>query len=458
MPRDHRPLHIGDIEASGEQKNMFSAFVSDPKASDISNLLHDNMGPNNGLVFPEASKDDFSVVEALKDDLPGIHRANNGSSVHEASQNGLDFPSAQKDGLAVSKTLKESFPVPEPSNDGLAFPEASKDAFAVPEASKDNMDVPGSLNDGLAVPEASRDSSAIQQAREVDNISTSREKKMPVVKIRVKKSAATSRAQEVDNQTSQGGPNETDRGASSSLSVDAPNRNFAETVSISNHNIEEVNSCHDLGSRMTASIGSAKVTSDGDEVGKELQCTADSCKAYAKNQPDKPSSPSLILDNSVDVGAQKFASLQSLSDTRRDLNGRSLGLTDSLPWGNKSEKKKDKEKKRKREDHKGHRDDPKYLERKRLKKEKKKEKEIAKLLNEAKLSSMKHKTQTSLLELLSKKENIGVKSAAVQLEPMEPSGSKLVSIGADTKPDASEGTTTAPKIRIKIKNRMLNKS
>ncbi|KAL9433311.1 hypothetical protein AB3S75_028191 [Citrus x aurantiifolia] len=324
--------------------------------------------------------------------------------------------------------------VPNLSQDNLAVRDASKEVdcvanghaeniLAVPEAPKDADVISNSHERKMAVPEASK---------EADTVSNSYERKLAVVKIRVKQSTATSRADEADNRTiekSQGGNHENDRGASSSVSVDAPQRNSAEAVSFSNHNIEEVNSCHDHGSRMTASIGSAKLPSEGDNFGKELQCTADSSKVSMHLQPDDPSSPSIIQDNNVDADAQKFASLQTLSVARHDLNGK------------EKKEKKDREKKRNRED-------PDYLEKKRLKKEKKrKEKELAKLLgDEAKAPSV---------ELVAKKEESNIKNATAQLKPFEPSGSKVTISKVAAKPEPSEGTT-APKFRIKIKSRTQN--
>ncbi|XP_027333362.1 transcription initiation factor TFIID subunit 2 isoform X2 [Abrus precatorius] len=285
-------------------------------------------------------------------------------------------------------------------------------------------------------------------SKEADTISNSHDRKRRI-KIKVKQSSATSRA-DTDNQVverSLGGRNEMDHGASSSVSVDAPQRNFAETISIGNTNIEEVNSWHDRGSRMTASIGSAKFLSDGDELGKELQCTADSSVVYSQPQPEDPSSSSIIQDNNIDVDARRYASLQTLSVARFDLDGESLGKENSARG---KEKHKSKEKKRKRENHKGHHDDPEYLERKRLKKEKKrKEKEMAKLQSdEAKRSS---------IDSLSKKEAPEA-DVSRQLKSIEPSGYNSKLEIRNTKPEASEGTSGAPKIRIKIKNRMLNKS
>ncbi|XWS37685.1 hypothetical protein CRYUN_Cryun19dG0066200 [Craigia yunnanensis] len=317
------------------------------------------------------------------------------------------------------------------------------------------VDNPNLLHDNLVISEVSK---------EVDTVSNSHERKTAVVKIRVKQSATTSKAEEADNGTversqdgerSQGRYHDVDRGATSSVSVDAPQKNSVEAVSISNQNIEEVNSFHDHGSRITASIGSAKIASEGDNFGKELQCTADSGNVSVHPQPDDPSSPSIIQDNYIDAEARKYASLQTLSVSRQD--GCSLGTVDSQFQGKerKKKKKKDKEKKRKREEHKGDQDDPEYLERKRLKKEKKqKEKEMAKLLSEVKaplteLIGKKEET-TSLTELAGKKEELDINSATVQLKASELSKVEI-------RTESREGTTSAPKFRIKIKNKTLNK-
>lgn len=283
-------------------------------------------------------------------------------------------------------------------------------------------------------------------SKEADTVSNSHERKRPI-KIKVKQSSATSRA-DTDNQMverSLGARNEMDHGASSSVSVDAPQRNFVETLSISNHNIEEVNSCHDHGSRMTASIGSAKFLSNGDELVKELQCTADSSVVHSQPQPENPSSSSIIHDNNIDADARRYVSLQTLSASRFDVDGGSLGKEISARG---KEKHKSKDKKRKKE----HRDDPEYLERKRLKKEKKrKEKEMGKLQGDA--------AKRSSVDLSSKKAEPEV-DVAKQLKSVEPSGynsqSEIRRIDT-TKPEASEGTSGAPKIRIKIKNRLLSK-
>jgi len=214
-------------------------------------------------------------------------------------------------------------------------------------------------------------------------------------------------------------------------------------VSFSNQNVEEVNSCLEHGSRVTASIGSAKLASDGDNFGKELQCTADSSKAFMHPQCSDPSSPSVLQDN-IDTDAQKFASLQTLSVGRVDVHG-STGITPSTSHTKEKDKKRSKEKKRKRDGHKKHRDDPEYIERKRLKKEKKqKEKELAKLLADG-------------VKVPGKEEERSIKPSTLQVKPNDSSGLKVATTNVEIKPkpEPSEGSS-APKFRIKIKSRTLN--
>ncbi|KEH32107.1 transcription initiation factor TFIID subunit-like protein [Medicago truncatula] len=93
------------------------------------------------------------------------------------------------------------------------------------------------------------------------------------------------------------------QGASSLVSIDAPQRNFGESDRFDNHNIEEVNSCYGPGSRLTAIIGSAQFLSPGDELVKELQCTTDSSVVYSQPQPEDSSPSSIIQDNNIDADA-----------------------------------------------------------------------------------------------------------------------------------------------------------
>ncbi|XP_020226411.1 transcription initiation factor TFIID subunit 2 [Cajanus cajan] len=390
IPRENRTLHMSLTEACNYQKNMF-VLDSESKPVDLPSStqnLTQNLGPTTDSLrdaLDEAPKDQPCEAPTL------VH-------VEALKEVSLEKP----------KEVLTEFPQEVP------------------------MEAPNEVS------------------KEADTVSNSHERKRPI-KIKVKQSSATSRA-DTDNQVverSLGCRNEIDHGASSSVSVDAPQRNFAETLSMSNHNIDEVNSWHDRGSRMTASIGSAKFLSDGDELVKELQCTADSSIVYSQPQPEDPSSSSIIQDNNIDADARRYASLQTLSVARFDPDGESLGKEIS---GRGKEKHKSKEKKRKRESNKGHQDDPEYLERKRLKKEKKRrEKEMAKLQSdEAKRSS---------IDLSSKKKEEPVVDVARQVKSVEPSGYNSKSgKKIDTKPEPPEGTSGAPKIRIKIKNRMLNKS
>ncbi|KAK7330203.1 hypothetical protein VNO77_24390 [Canavalia gladiata] len=389
IPRENRTLHMSLTEACNYQKNLL-VLDSESKPLDLPNSTKNHT-------------EDLGTTEGLRDALD------------EAPK---DQPCEAPDQV----------PVEAPKEAPLVTPKEVVTEFS----QEAPIEAPNEVS------------------KEADTVSNSHERKRPI-KIKVKQSSATSRA-DTDNQVverSLGGRNEMDHGASSSVSVDAPQRNFAETLSIGNHNIEEVNSWHDRGSRMTASIGSAKFLSDGDDLVRELQCTADSSVVYSQPQPEDPSSSSIIQDNNIDADARRYASLQTLSVARFDHDGESLGKEISARG---KEKHKGKEKKRKRESHKGHQDDPEYLERKRLKKEKKrKEKEMAKLQSdEAKRSS---------IGLSSKKEEHEV-DVARQMKSVQPSGfnSKLETRKLDAKPEASEGTSGAPKIRIKIKNRMLGKS
>ncbi|KAK2663584.1 hypothetical protein Ddye_002158 [Dipteronia dyeriana] len=411
VPRD-KILRMGDGETCKEQ-NFFASLVSEMKTTEPPTDIPDI---SNNFALPDATRE-----------------ADGFSNGHQ--ENVLVTAEASKEINAVSNGHDKKMPVPEVYKDTDTISHGREREMPVPEVSKEADTVSNSRERKVPVPEVSK---------EADTVSNSYERKTRVVKIKVKHSAATSRA-ETDNRTverSQGGHQETDRRTSSSVSVDAPQRNSVEVVSISNQNVDEVKSCHDRGSRMTASIGSAKLPSEGDNFGKELQCTADSSKVSVHLQSDDPLSPSNINDNNVDIDAQKYASLQSLSVGRHDLNGGLSGKVASPFHGKQKDKKKDKEKKRKR-------GDPEYLERKRLKKEKKqKEKEMVKLLSE--------ETKVPSVELPSKEE-LRIKSATIQLKPNEPSGSKVMISKLETRPEQPEGTP-APKLRIKIKSRTQNKS
>lgn len=351
-----------------------------------------------------------------------------------------------------------------PSSDALPIPEAHRGADTVSNGSegrrivfKPLVDAQHPSPDVLNIPEGPRDA---------DTISNASERRRTIVKIRVKHSAASSRADEAENVyggRSRSVQDEAERGCSSSMSVDAPVRISEDPLNVTCQIIEDVNSFHDHDSRVTASIGSAKLANE-DETKNELQCTADSRKVdYTQLLQDK-SSPNIVRNNGVEHAAHKYASLQTLTTNEGPL------MED--PDLQKKEKKKDKDKKRKREKD---RSDPKYLEKKRLKKEKKqREKELKKLqsmssklpstasLNpnvetRSKSSPCSGDSKAISVEQGSGYELPRVASTLVYLKPNEPSGSNLVSRSVETKGEAKEGSS-AKKIRIKLKHGSLKKS
>ncbi|KAL7161014.1 hypothetical protein ACSBR2_041626 [Camellia fascicularis] len=449
VPRDET-MRMGHAETCSELKNIFAALVKQSKPveppMDAPNILH--MEPTMDISNP--SPNTYHTM-----DIPDIPCPDPTADMSNLSQPEPTQPEPTVDIINLTQ--------PEPTVDILNPSHLEPTADPL-------VHTPNFSHDGLVIPEASK---------EADTVSNSHEPRKPVVKIRVKQSVASSRAEDVDNATvekSQGGHNDADHGPSSSISVDAPQRNFVEAVSVSNQNLEEVNSCHDPGSRMTASIGSAKLAS-GDELGKELQCTADSSKVSMLPQTDDRSSPSIAKDNGGTTKTQKYVSLQTLSVTRHGVDSVSL---DTHSHGKERAKKKDKEKKRKRDDRKGRRDDPEYLEQKRLKKEKKqKKKEMAKVSSLVDLQNTKGKPQTKLVMFGEEAKKVEfetrlttmvsqeAKSSSVEIQGKEQivqlnagdtgGGSNLVTKMMDSRADASEASSSH-KFRIKIKNRTLNKS
>ncbi|CAN4088877.1 unnamed protein product [Withania somnifera] len=348
----------------------------------------------------------------------------------------------------------------------------------------------GSCDQGQQVIKHGRDNPGTSEpSREPDTVSASQERKKPVFKIKVRKTVTSSRAEDHEYAAmdkSQEGFRDVDRGASSSVSVDAPQRNVEMLSSGGNLFPEDVNSCHNVGSHVTASIGSVKVAVEGEELTKELQCTAESSKVSLVPQPDDHLSTGITRVDDPEVERHKYASLQSLT-------------MPNLPVHSKvKEKKKDRGKKRKLE---GRKDDPEYLERKRLKKEKKrKEKELAKLLQDetkastslesqrkneqqgTKAETIRDEHNASLVEqesrkneaeprqvtngavakatssgLYSRNEDIGTKGASVQLKPGDFSGLKSNVDKGDTSTTAAP-PTSSHKFKIRIKNRTLGKS
>ncbi|KAG1358724.1 putative transcription initiation factor TFIID subunit 2 [Cocos nucifera] len=309
-----------------------------------------------------------------------------------------------------------------------------------------------SLPDALPIAESAEDANPVsnvlpiaETAKEADAVSNCSERKN-VVKIRVKQPASSSKADDVDHRMdlSRGAQNEAELGPCSSVSVDAPMRGANEPLNVSNQNNEEVYSSHDHESRMTASIGSAKLVSK-DEIGKELQCTADSRSDVLSKDQLSP----VVNVSDGEAVAQKTSSLQTFPIGRHDGDGTLLPMDDQEAKERRKKDKKDKEKKRKREDKANKKDDPQYAERKRLKKEKKRmEKELAKM------QKGEERTRHDLRNVAKPLESqaapaIGESKAEQSVEPH-------VSVSRET----SENTQSslAPKVRIKIKSRALETS
>ncbi|KAL9239420.1 hypothetical protein vseg_013745 [Gypsophila vaccaria] len=314
--------------------------------------------------------------------------------------------------------------------------------------------------------------------KEADSISTSRERRLPIVKIRVKQIPASNRGEGATNlnlERSQAGYKQVNPAASSSVSVDAPDRNITEVVFVSNHVTEEVNSCQGRGSHVTASIGSAKVAREGDEIVRELQCTADSSNIHLTC--DQTSLNIGREEELVNPEVQRLHLPHKASVVAEEVDGGSLSTAN--PGLDRKHKEK-KEKKRKR-------DDPEYLERKRLKKEKKqKKKEMAKLLNERKaipenvsvrrdsevevmsgkreessrmMAADRHISSDPGLPLNSTlrkgQDGLGNKDANISSTPGDGHRPRIVLKVEENKPKAPE-VGSGTKLKIKIRNRKLD--
>lgn len=251
-----------------------------------------------------------------------------------------------------------------------------------------------------------------------------------VLKIRVKKPAVSLKKEGNDKDNLARSckvlHDETDVGGSSSVSVDAQSRIVVnETVSTSNQVVEDAKFIHHgHESHTTASVGSAKMVNNGD-MGRELQCTADSKIGIPGEQSFLPTSLKRI-DGEEDT--QKSSCLPDRHDEVK---------TEVLVEGKESRSKekkerKHKEKKRRREEK---MEDPEYLEKKQAKKEKKrKEKELAKSVNNDKATTSMAQEKQGLEQPF-----IDSQTAAV-----------VVSSGQENRPKPI--VNNPPKIRIKIKS------
>ncbi|WVZ64918.1 hypothetical protein U9M48_014365 [Paspalum notatum var. saurae] len=285
-------------------------------------------------------------------------------------------------------------------------------------------------------------------AKDADNISNCSERRN-VVKIRVKLTASSSKASDADHRGhSHGGRNENEAGPCSSMSVDAPMVGLTnEPLNVSNHNIEEQNSCHDRESRMSASISNAKLM-DMHEISKELQCTADSrLDALPSDQFSPAINPLEILDK---PGSQidGISTSYDVNQAPESVNGVET----------KERKKKDKkDKKRKRDEKRDKKDDPEYLEKKRLKKEKKRmEKESARKQLEGRGTPEQQKTvkPSGSQEVLPARPPYTVRSAepapSQSVEPAPVRSSEPQISSKETNVDTGR-TAAKPRIKIRVK-------
>ncbi|KAL6846135.1 hypothetical protein ACP4OV_023583 [Aristida adscensionis] len=293
--------------------------------------------------------------------------------------------------------------------------------------------------------------------KDADNISNCSERRN-VVKIRVKHAASSSKASDADHRDqSHGGRNENEVGPCSSMSVDAPIIGAAtEPLNVSNHNIEEQNSCHDRESRMSASVSNAKLT-DRHEISKELQCTADSrLGALPKDQ----FSPVVNPQENVDKPGSHFEGVSTSYD-----GNQALESVNGLEA--KERKKKDKKDKKRRRDKK---DDPEYLEKKRLKKERKRMESAKKQQEGEGVPSSEQQKPSGSQDMLPARPPAPVRSSeaapARGSEPAPLRGSDPAPVrssdpvpGRSSEPQVSSKETTVdtartavkPKIRIRVK-------
>lgn len=477
VPRDET-LRMGHTKTSNELKNIFAALIKQSIPTEPSSgHPHVPLDLEGGETDSENHEPSKAVVASPGPDrsvTSGAQMIAN-APADDPEQRNLVLFLPEDDLITIPKVQAEGQepmdPVTNFLNDNFIDTEASIKATAPLNINKDKESVLDPVPDSLIPGEATK---------EVDTVSNSHEPKKPKLIIRVKQSAASSRAEDLRDARiikSQDGHNDADRGASSSVSVDAPPRNFAETISTSNPNFEDANSCHDVGSRVTASIDCAKPTIDGKDLVKELQCTADSSTIILHLQPDD-NLPSSTGKTDIDLQSVEHTSIAPFSIRRNDTDQSAAGTNLHVSTEDKG-KKKNKKSKRKRD---GHPDDPEHLERRRQKKEKKrKEKEKAKLLalksqftpvelpsHEKRVATVNWEDKPNLTESEAKEQltetiqeaadgaeaasSAGTKYMAVQSKPAEPNEVIVFPCSVNT-----PQSTTSRKIKIKLKNRTLGK-
>lgn len=413
VPRDE--TRMGHRKTCKELENLFAALVKQQSKSPEASCAHEI--PPEG--YTEAFLGNHESTSPLPDtslvqmtqhmaDAPCEQR-NSASHVpgDEFMIPKLDMPS--EDGEAVMPKLdipsEGGEPIEQfPQSDTLLDMEASRKADTYLSSRQETEPVVCLVRDNLVTGEA-------------DTVSNSHEIKKPRLKIKVKQS---SRVEDPPADKATRAHKDGDGGASSWVSV-------AET---GNHKFEDANSWQeDVGSRVTASIGSAKPTEDLLLV-KELECTADSSKVCLPDSDQVPTTSTGKIDTAAE------------------------------PQKEQKKKKKDKEKKRKK-------DDPERMEHKRRKKEKKrKEKEMAKLLampansNREELGKSVEES-SGVIKPKQPAQTGGQDNMVAKLHSIGTSAAGEANVVVNRNNDGSSAAATAPsshKIKIKLKNRTFAKS
>ncbi|KAL0309497.1 UNVERIFIED_CONTAM: Transcription initiation factor TFIID subunit [Sesamum radiatum] len=269
VPRDET-LRMGHTKTCSELKNIFAALIKQSKTPEPSSCAPDfphNLLVPEGYMEGDGFLQNHELTKAVTTPAPdtllisaaqqGAHAPDDGPE----QRNPVSHP--PEDDLTMIPKVQMPAEVHEPIEQVTDFPgdtsidaEYSRKEDTMADIRQEKRPVIDLIHDSLVTGEA---------PNEPDTVSNSRQLKKPKLKIRVKQSAASSRAEDPDKASSQAGDrdnprvlnaqdghNDVDRGASSSVSVDAPHRTFAETISTGNQNFEDANSCQDVGSRVTA--------------------------------------------------------------------------------------------------------------------------------------------------------------------------------------------------------------
>ncbi|KAI3471792.1 hypothetical protein Pfo_028445 [Paulownia fortunei] len=437
VPRDET-LRMGHTKTCSELKNIFAALIKQSKTPEPScapDLAHN-------LLYPEGYTEMDAFLENHENDQgtdapsDGPEQRNSVSYLPEDDQ--IMMPKLQM-------PVEGQEPIEQVTNslgDTNIDAEASRKADTLFTSHQETEPVFDLVHSSLVTREATN---------EPDTVSNSRELKKPKLKIRVKQSAASSRAEDPDKASSHAEDPDNARilntqdgitmlivGQAVQCLLMLPIEILLRRISTGNQNFE----CQFM--------PRFKPTIDGEELVKELQCTADSSKVSLP-LPSDDRLPTSTMN--IDTGPQTSEHcLASLGTRRYDKK-----------WPQKN----------------GHNDDPERMEMKRQKKEKKrKEKEMAKLLADKPKTVLQLNCQVTKREGKehlpeTRQDMVGGEGAAAAASAKESnkknnSGTNVGSVqpnsgGANVVVNRTDGSVDAPpsaqshKIKIKFKNRTLGK-